>query len=373
MNIPELLKSTNVDDRKKAIKALAKMNNPDAEKYLSRIYKTDDNEEVRELAKKALQFRRKKTTDETEAVAEDKTPAPAKSESTPQRHVVSEENQILAKRYFDQAMDLHVVGKDQRATRLIRDAFVTDPNLRDDEYVLRAAGSITGLEDPGEIQQFAVTGAIPGKAKTKHDDRLQDHVAIARLLGDLGMFWVVMSVVVVLGLLFINRYLLGVDLESGQLVEGSVTFGIAQTLGASTPLGAIGIGLLVSLVLLFVLLLYYVLVHFFATYFLNGEGSYEGLIHRTVVFMTIASAVMIVLTLAGVYAESFNAYSVPPIDDPTLLNLLTIGEVLVALTSTSLMANFVGNNYRFSMGKGAASLIVGGVLMYMVFLLATRL
>ncbi|PJF27730.1 MAG: hypothetical protein CUN52_14110, partial [Phototrophicales bacterium] len=54
--IIQALSSSDADKRKKAVAYLAKSLDRDALPYLARVYKTDSDSEIRELAKKAVAY-----------------------------------------------------------------------------------------------------------------------------------------------------------------------------------------------------------------------------------------------------------------------------------------------------------------------------
>ncbi len=195
--IIQALGSSDPDKRKKAVALLAKSLDRDALPHLARVYKTDSDLEIRELAKKAGAYIQKNapslasTDDDNHAEdepysrydsiyaddepeernnysrygslyvdededdmasgASDDVPLPSNIQVTP----VAEER---AKSFVEQAMDWNVRGKTDKAVEMLRKAFKTNPRLLYDSYTLSLAANITGLS-PDDIRRMFAPSA----------------------------------------------------------------------------------------------------------------------------------------------------------------------------------------------------------------------
>lgn len=178
--IIQALDNSDPDKRKKAIALLAKSLDRDALPHLARVYKTDTDPDIRELAKKAGAYIQKnvpQTTttydddddepaeetgysrygslyadededDDIASGASDDVPLPSNIQISP----VAEER---AKAFVEQAMDWNVRGKNDKAIEMLRKAFKTNPRLLYDSYTLSLAANITGLSSDDIRRMFA--------------------------------------------------------------------------------------------------------------------------------------------------------------------------------------------------------------------------
>ena len=180
--IIQALGSSDPDKRKKAVALLAKSLDRDALPHLARVYKTDSDPEIRELAKKAGAYIQKNAPQTTTAYdndddepaedisysrydslyadedddddiasgAGDDVPLPSNIQVSP----VAEER---AKAFVEQAMDWNVRGKNDKAIEMLRKALKTNPRLLYDSYTISLATNITGLSPDDIRRMFAPT------------------------------------------------------------------------------------------------------------------------------------------------------------------------------------------------------------------------
>ncbi|MCU0481137.1 MAG: HEAT repeat domain-containing protein [Anaerolineae bacterium] len=182
--ILQALSSSDSDKRKKAVAYLAKSLDRDALPHLARVYKTDSDPEIRELAKKAGAYIQKNAPqasvmdDEEEADDEsysrynnlyaddDEDDEPVYTPSRrntymddddeiatdvnddiplPSNIQVSAVAEERAKSFVEQAMDWNVRGNNNKAVEMLKKAFRTNPRLAYDSYTMGLAMNITGL------------------------------------------------------------------------------------------------------------------------------------------------------------------------------------------------------------------------------------
>lgn len=158
-----LLESTNPQDRKQAIRALAKMGGQEALRTLAGVYKYDEDPDLRELAIQAGKYIKKQTTAEStlppaanaapsyyryapevEEAVEDE-PEPEVEEEI-KSVVVSAGKLQQAKGLLDRALDMSMKGEDDKALDSLVKAFKTNPNYRLDTYAMSIAYNITGMD-----------------------------------------------------------------------------------------------------------------------------------------------------------------------------------------------------------------------------------
>lgn len=161
------------DQRRRAIVALGRGADPAALPALARVYRTDPDPALRELALKAGRYLRQQTAG---APAESPTKRPASpaaplpglaADSLPPKHVeqpVSHRNVQRAKQYASQAMDAYMAGDKARAAAHLRKALSINPNLTADKALVNLAGEVTGLP-PREALAALQEGHLPRPEK----------------------------------------------------------------------------------------------------------------------------------------------------------------------------------------------------------------
>lgn len=190
--INKLLESPNPETRKSAIKALVRTKNRAVLPILADIYRTDDDPEVRDLARKGGIYINNNVPkapeplyddydedsygggyydddddgmdrlyeDADEANDADDDPGYEEAEEVvplASEITVSPANQQRAIGFRDQALDLNVAGNDERAVEMLRRALRTNPKLMYDDYTKSLAATITGLDGNDAIEQLGPT------------------------------------------------------------------------------------------------------------------------------------------------------------------------------------------------------------------------
>ncbi|MDX1991874.1 MAG: HEAT repeat domain-containing protein [bacterium] len=180
----EMLVSEDVEERKRAVTQLAKTRSREALKVLAEVYRDDESQEVRDLARKGGLYIRKFLEDGAAAGAvataapparpaprpavqpaqsalaqnnddlEDIDPFP-KRKSRPVTVEVSREAEKRAKELTKSALDYHMRGDNERAAQQLRKALQTNPSLVQDSYTASLAATITGLEGTEAVESLA--------------------------------------------------------------------------------------------------------------------------------------------------------------------------------------------------------------------------
>lgn len=150
------LDSSDVNTRKKAIRALAQTKDPDAIQYLAAVFKSDPDPEVRDMALKAGKYIRKNAE---EAGPIQPTAAPAArlprediypddgdddDELLPEAIEVSEADKERANGLVQSALNLHMRDDNIKAAKDLENALRINPMLQYDSYVKNLISTITG-------------------------------------------------------------------------------------------------------------------------------------------------------------------------------------------------------------------------------------
>ncbi len=207
--VVEMIDNPDPQVRASAVKQLARAGTQEAVQYLAAIYKTDNDPEVRELARKAGLYIKKKRTEERWTGGE------GVEDDTPEVEEV-EEIQVSAravessKGLMDSAMGLNVAGDDEKALEYVEKAFLQNPNLKNDPYYLQLAATIMGVrgEEVADILLADVEYGRGGKAKRKRKPR-EDDVSTEAVMIDLVIYFVVMATLVAVGMILLISVLSG--------------------------------------------------------------------------------------------------------------------------------------------------------------------
>lgn len=176
------LKSDDAEQRKKAIMRLAKSLDRDALPYLARVYKHDDDPQVREMARKGGVYIKKNAPKEEEAEPEADDEGytysyslyedePEEDEDEPEEDSMPEADvkvgqvaQQRAQAFLNQAFDMEVAGNVSGAMKALQKALKTDPSLMKDYKTRNIAASVTGLDADRAVRELG-----PG-SKTIQDE-----------------------------------------------------------------------------------------------------------------------------------------------------------------------------------------------------------
>lgn len=136
------LRSSDPEERKKGIKALARTGEREALRYLATIYKEDPDPEVRQLALDGGKHV-KRLLVQGDWVGEGvKNPT---QEMKAVKSSVPEKDQKLSKKYMDDALEFVVNEDYERAENLAKKAFALNPDLKHDPYYSGLASEVMGM------------------------------------------------------------------------------------------------------------------------------------------------------------------------------------------------------------------------------------
>ena len=171
-----MLDDPNPQIREKAVKQLAKTKSQDAVQYLAVVYKTDEDPDIRELARKAGLYIKKKMTEDKWTGGEGDPYADDGSDELPDEVAVSSRAVESSIGQMESAMNLHVAGEDEKAAKFVEKAFMANPNLKNDSYYLGMAATILGMrgEDVAEYLLGDIEFDSKGKAKRKRKPKVED-------------------------------------------------------------------------------------------------------------------------------------------------------------------------------------------------------
>jgi len=381
----DMLDDPNPQVRTDAVKQLARMKSQEAVQYLAAVYKTDDDAEVRELARKAGLYIKKKMTEEQwtggEGVEEDE-PEP---NDEPERYDVSARAEESSKGLMDSAMNLHVAGDDVKATEYVEKAFMNNPNLQFDTYYLQMAATILGVKDDHVADMLLGDVEFKGgkaKRKRKNSDR-EDDVSTETVIIDLLIYWIVIAAILIIGTLIQFQLISSIMDAAMASPEFSSQLSAAEAAEAEEQIALfmnmfIGVGLIGSIIYsviisffsILMLLIQYAFIHFSATSILSGDGSFKGLIHKLTNFFTASYAVFAIVGYLMAYlafqsiADAFATGEMSGGGGADgLLSILSFAYFIGAIVWLFWLGRLIGKNYDFGAGKGCVSVIIAYVLM----------
>lgn len=417
----KMLESPNPAQRKQAVTALAKSKDRAALPYLAKIYKSDSDPEVKELARKAGLYIQQNSPSSSTAAA---TPPPASrsappaynrspiaepdedndylyapppsrntgqgsgtftplmdddlrdpllydddepeasAPSKPMSKPVSKGDEERARILFEQAMTLHTRGETDKALKSLAQAFMKNPNLRNDSYVMNAASSMTGMDRERTGQVLLDGSLLKATKKAARGGGGDGAVTNAEeptwgdALVDLVIYWLInfgIGILLVLVLVSFIRTLIDniTDPVERQQAEAvlQATFPMGADIGA-----LLGTSALEATRNLIGLVVFYFFLHLVAQWMLSGDGSMTRLIRKATLLLAfnvpILFAGYIAIIILGAITQS-----------PELIVGLTI---VLGLGMTLWLSQRVGAAYRFGIGRGCASLIVSYVVMFCV-------
>ncbi|MDX2076966.1 MAG: HEAT repeat domain-containing protein [bacterium] len=234
--ILQALESNDPDKRKKAVAYLAKSLDREALPHLARVYKTDKDPQIRELAKKAGAYIQKNAPEpEPDPIYEDDLYEEEEADSSytrynslyadddddddnamsyesdepnvplPSNIQVSAVAEERAKSYVEQAMDWNVRGNNTKAIEMLKKAFKSNPRLLHDSYTMGLAVNITGLSQadtqrllmPSDKEMRQMDGVTSQRSESRKLNGIQQFFALiifvgatATLIGFFALPWI---------------------------------------------------------------------------------------------------------------------------------------------------------------------------------------
>lgn len=351
-DLVEMLDSADPEDRIFAVKAMAKSKDPEYLEYLAIVYKTDDNPQVKQLALKAGKYI-KKVAAEEEWTGGDEEYDEAYEDDDEEEVPVSAMNEQRAQSFVEQAMNLNLQSKNEKAAEMLAKAFHLNPNLTHDTYTVGLAASVTGYSD--EMAVSYLTSDEFGKGKKKRSGGGSDETTWEEALIDLAVYWVVNAGVAVVSTLLLSRAL--TDLAANSGYSPSDFTDLNPLIGADIIFVLVA-GFLGSLFQVVGLLIYYAAIHFAATSLFAGDGSFKGLIHKTANYLIV---VVVVFSITG-FIQQYNTVALFLTEDGGNTALAGISAAISFFGGIAAMfwfSSLIGQNYGFGAGKGCASVIAG--------------
>jgi hypothetical protein len=396
----DMLKNPDAAKRKAAIQALARAKDPDAIVYLERVADNDNDSSIRDLAEKAIVYINRNNPDNTVA-PEVETPrqlisSTALYDDEPlerDRFVqVSPAEEERARRLLGTALDLNMRNQNTKAIKAAIDAFKANPNLKDDAYARGIASTVTGLNvseavekiiDGSAIELFepkkAVkakrggggSGGLIGDLPTRDSDGREageeTEISFGSAMLDLLIYGLV-NAVVIGGALFLLLYFV-IDAIPGSMFNQQITQGAPLTYGELVNLfKSVGVPLLLlysAMYGVFQMIAMFAqagAIHWAATSFMKGEGTFSELLHRMSVFYTFITPLVLILpAIGGFIAGSMSAsVSQAVVDGQSIGSIVNLGVSIYAIWGSSVR---IGRTYGFGTGNGCLSLFVGSIFL----------
>jgi hypothetical protein len=383
----KLLDSPIPADRIKAVKEMARSGDTAYLPYLAALYKTEQEESVREAVVQAGRYlKRKNTEDEWQGTG---TRTPESQE--PARVEVSAANERKASEMLDRALNLHLQREVGEARELVAKAYALDPNIRLDSYKRGIVSQVMEMpvQDAFQMLDDGPANVPGGKAKAKTSALAP--VSWGTALFDLliyGLF--VGAAIIISGIIVIQLvHPLVMEMISDPALYSGSSMGIAEVLDGVNRIFAAGIGLIVvygviaGVLSMISFIINAVAVHM-AAKLLGGDGYLTNLIHRLAPFygvVTLLSMVlgiiMFMLTIQALSQVDWSAttqtytmgnttyeYSTGPvIPGNPIVEILQAVSTLLGLGSFLYACFIVGDVYNFGWLRGCFSQVVASILL----------
>lgn len=389
------LNSPNVEQRKQAIAALAKTKDRDALSYLSNVFRSDSDPEVRDLARKAGIYINKNSPqsggsgavggsgngsqkakatyaydddddeeddgyasayDEVDDVDDDV------DEADYDDVKVTQLDEERANGLVQQALDIHMRGNNDKAIKYLSQAFAKNPNLKRDSYTVGLAATITGLPGPqavGYLMESSGGGKAKRGEKAKTGGGVPGEITWGDAFVDLAIYWLVNLGIAAIGgilVLFALNDLMQTLSSSSSSYSATAFFDPQAIIGFIQGL-AVPVLLMYSAILatflLVILLIQYVAIHFVSLGMLGGDGTMPELIRKLSMVMTFGTPIYLVV--------SFFLSVMLPIYSPQSADTALIANFILPFVLTFIMAQRIGVAYRFGTSRGCASVIISSI------------
>jgi hypothetical protein len=393
--IKQLLNSPDAADRKEAIRRLAKLGDVSALTYLSAIYRTDPDEEIRQLALKAGRFIKQNSslaalstqevmaapTISPYAVVEEPPVLTPEETALQQRKARGEELMKLAKAHFDNRERV-------QARKLAVEALDLYPQFTDDLYYLELLGQIMEVRTEyvlSEIEDYRRPGYEKRKIR-RANQSLDDTTALQALtylvlialvaMGGAAAMFVAVSQLMQ-PQLALAATVTAQDPVRGTFLQNSMG-SFVQLLNFSTRDLQTNLtrGALLGGQLFGALLVAYVVVGFAARAFFDGDGTWGGLVRATykpvivgLIVLYVGYGVLSYLYLSPVLEGLHQTLSAnqPAPYEQAIQNAQPIGAAL-ALFVLAVIFGFsapvsrgIARNYRLGVSQAWSALLLAGI------------
>jgi hypothetical protein len=393
--ILQLLNSPKTDDRKEAIRRLAKLGDVSALTYLSAIYRTDPDEEIRQLALKAGRYIKQNSslaalstqevmaapTISPYAVVEEPPVLTPEEAAQQQRKAKGEELMKLAKAHFDNR-------ERPQARKLAIEALDLYPQFTDDLYYLELLGQIMEVRTEyvlSEIEDYRRPGYEKRKIR-RANQSLDDTttvqaltylvlIALVAMGGAAAMFVAVSQLMQ--PQLSLAASVTALDPVRGTFLQNSMGTFIqllnysARDLQTNLIRGALLGGQLFG-----ALLVAYAVVGVTARAFFDGDGTWGGLVRATykpvivgLVVLYAGYGVLSYLYLSPVLEGLHQtlATNQPAPYEQAIQNAQLIGAALalfvlgVIFVFSAPVSRGIARNYRLGVSQAWSALLLAGI------------
>ncbi|GAB1420486.1 hypothetical protein MASR2M15_05840 [Anaerolineales bacterium] len=358
--------------RKAALREIYESQNTDFVDDLLDFVSIEQNPKLQELGKKVLSSLQKIGRD-SQWLGDDSAgdTASPKSKTTP----INPKARAKAEQLLERATGLSMQGSNEAAYDVLEKAYQADPSIREDEYSMNVFKEITGKRTDDAAYNFIMyerkdlLEAGGSKRKSKSGKFYGDEVAWSDAITDLAIYWIVTAGITVAAfvLIFLKFQQIMTSMDATRLnAPGLEVF--YDFFGAGIA-ALIVYALLSSLLSVIGLLFWYAVIHFVSTSFLNGEGTYRGLIKALTLWMT-GFTVMNTVVVGIFYNFFLDAILANPNmtarDFSSILNMLLIISGIFSIVVALIISGRIGIAYDFGMGKGCASIIISYFLIVII-------
>ncbi len=396
----DMLKNPDAAKRKAAIQALARGKDPEVIPYLERVADYDEDDSIRDIAEKAIVYINRNNPDNTTrpALEPKRQPSSASSpvsssdsyaEEIPMGNaptMVSPAEEERARRLLSNALDLNMRDQNAKATKAVIEAFKANPNLKDDAYARGVASTTTGLHvaeavarvldgsaaslfDPkkpvkGKRGGDSAVGDLPTRDSDGREAGEEKEATFGGAMVDTLIYGIISAIITGgswLVFLYVLLPSLPPDLMNRQMSpELNITFGqYINILSAGTTESILlsSLGTLISTILSTIF--YAGIIHWVATSFLSGEGSFSAMLQRMSVFYTIYTIIATIAIAIAVFLL-FNANA-----DTAQIILSGAGIFAIGFSIYSIwgLSVRIGKTYDFGTGKGCLSIIISIIVL----------
>jgi hypothetical protein len=387
----DLIRSNDVEERKKGVKALARTEDREALRYLASLHKQDPDAEVRHLALLAGQHIKKRNalgdwghdsgkSAEKLAPVEYKTDGAKKKENLP-----SDANTTKAKALLDKAMDFVMKADYAEAQSLAYEAFAIAPQVANDAYYAGVAAEIMGVPQAEALAKLkAGQSDYDGDGKAKRKRGAKDGTPTwGEFFVDTAILFVASAASLIFFMVMLFNQIQGLA-DSGALATMGASYSEYGSFDATTEVmnflanSGLSIALIVGfaggLFIVLANLLHFFILHLCSSGFLGGVGSFRSLVHKAIIPLVIQSLVSVVitgityyLTFQAIIDSGGNPNAVMLSSDTSgILNLLNGLSSLLGFVYTLWLSFIVGQNYDFGMGKGCGAMIISYIVIFAV-------
>jgi hypothetical protein len=364
----KLLESYHPEDRKKGIQLLTRTPKLADLSFLAELYRSDNNEEVRDEAMRAAQYIQ-------QIYEEEKVPQHSQTEQPKRTFTFTPFAEKRSKEMLDRAMSFWVKDNDEnqeKARQLAQKAYEVNPHIADDPYYSGILAQIFNL-DKLSIETYLASLVNQEKSKPQNTE---NQVSFGTAFTDLIIYGLVVAIstLVMFAILIsiarptLDQFYTQTIATNPRLNNVSNPFNLTLNSASilSLMIGAVGGGLIAAIILG----LYNGLLHFIAHYLLNGNGTWSILTHKTINLSIINQVIGLILavltflvvsdiliTMNSLVENSVLASQV--IQNTSVLNMVSTAYSFIILY---VFCTQVSKSYDFSAGKGCLAVILSAVI-----------